>query len=131
MKSFMTGYLDMPEEKKGPRVKKEAHQNFIKNKGTVGNLCFTNYGKAEQEDTRNPRVYYDGIYNNEKGKGTVSQLFTQYGNLPQSARAVPRVKFEGSDILENHRGNEISKTLQMVPPTPARPKTSSSNTFLW
>ena len=131
MKSFLTGYPDMPEERKGPRVKKEAHLNFMKNKGTVGGICFSNYGKSEQEETYNPRVYYTGRINHEKGKGTVGQLFTNYGNMPVSARTVPRVKFEGTDNLEKHRGNEFSKAFQMVPPTPARPKTASTTSFLW
>ena len=131
MKSFLGGYPDPPHERKGPRVKKEAHQNYLKNKGSVGGICFTNYGKNEQEDSYNPRVYYTGRDNHEKGKGTVSQLFTNYGNLPVSARAIPRVKFEGSDNYEKNKGEAFSKTFQMIPPTPSRPKTAASTTFLW
>ncbi len=127
----MTGYLDNPITKKGPRVKKEAQQNFQRNKGSVGGFCFTNYGKEDNDVNPKSRVFYDGIDNSEKGKGSVGQLFTQYGHLPQSARVAPRVKFEGNDNMENSRGGEINKTLHMMPPTPNRPKTASNQSFLW
>lgn len=129
MRELMTGYPDMPVQKKGPRVKKEAATNFLRNKGTVGSLCFKDYGKKSDESQQQPRVYFDGVENNEKGKGSVGQLFTQYGHLPQSARAIPRVKFEGADILENSRGGQINKTLHMIPPTPDRPRTAQPALF--
>jgi hypothetical protein len=40
------------------------------------------------------------------GKST-SSLFTNYGNLPQSARAAPRIKPEAEGAYEIHKGNNM------------------------
>jgi hypothetical protein len=108
MKSLLTGYLDMPSEKKGPRIKAEAQDNFIKNQGTVSSICFKDYGKSDDKKE---------IIRNYKGRnGSVGELLGNYGQLPMSARTVPRVKPEAK-LSYDREGSEILKTLTMQPPT--------------
>lgn len=124
MREVLTGYCDPAVPKKGPRIKKEAEENFIKNRGTF-NVILGDYGKNIQNEQLNPRVYYEGKLNNQKGRGSVGNLLSNYGHQPMSARPVPRVKFEAEDILEHNRGAGVDKTMKMVPPS-SRP---SSSTF--
>jgi len=116
MKEILTGYCDPPIQKKGPRVKKEAYDNFLKNKGTFNNII-AGYGKDINPETHNPRNFHEGKSYNQKAHGSVGNLFANYGNYPISARPVSRVKFEGTEILENSRGTGVDKIFKMVPLT--------------
>ncbi|RNA05661.1 hypothetical protein BpHYR1_015464 [Brachionus plicatilis] len=128
MKEVLTGFCEsQPIIKKGPRIKKEAQENYMKNKGSF-NFILNEYGKGGSNECTKPRVYYEGKYNNEKGRGSVGNLFTNYGNLPLSARPVPRVKFEAENILDHNRGSGVNKTLHMVPES-SRPKSTTFFNF--
>lgn len=109
MKTLLTGYLDMPVEKKGPRVKAEAQEIFKKNQGTVSSICFKDYGKTNDKQQE--------LNKNSKGRDdSVGDLLSNYGQLPVSARTVPRVKPEAKSIYARE-GSEIFKTITMQPPT--------------
>lgn len=125
MKEILTGYCENPPiQRKGPRITRDAQENFIKNKGTF-NTIIGDYGKNITTEHTSPRNFYEGKTNNVKGRGSVGNLLSNYGYHPLSARPIPRVKYEAEDILDHNRGAGVNKTLKMVPPS-ARP---SSTTF--
>ena len=124
MNELLGGYLNPAIDKKGPRITNSAHGNYIKNRGTFNTILHQNENKQTAE-IHNPKVYYEGKDNRINGHGSVGNLMTNYGYLPQSARPVPRIKFEGANILANNRGTNASKTLTMMPAS-SRP---SSATF--
>lgn len=67
-----------------------------------------------------PRVKAEAEGNAIKGQGgAVNKLFTQYGDLPPSARPEPRVK-GGSEIANLDRGVRISRMMtdEGTPPDP-------------
>jgi hypothetical protein len=116
MNELLTGYNEHPAfERKGPRIKKEAHENYTKNKGTFSTILNHSDNRDDQPIRPAPKVKYEGMENRITGAGTVSSLFSNYGYQPISARPIPRVKFDGADNLLNNRGSSASKTLQMVP----------------
>ena len=124
MSELLTGYWENPPViRKGPRITKEAYGNFLKNKGSLTNLCYNNYGKNVESETHQPKVQYEGKSNLEKNQGSMGNLFRNYGYAPLSARPVPRVKFEGVNNMEANRGSSIDKTLKQVPPS-SRPSSS-------
>ena len=130
MKDILGGYCDPPIERKGPRIKQEAYDNFLKNKGTFNHIL-NDYGKGIDNAQINPRVFYEGRANNLKGQGSMGSLLGNYGRHPVSARPLSRVKFEGADILQNNRGSGVDKTLKMVPPS-SRPSSSQFfNNIYW
>ncbi|CAF0938368.1 unnamed protein product [Didymodactylos carnosus] len=55
-------------------------------------------------------------YDRSQGRN-VDLLFHQYGRLPQSARANPKVKYQGVDNYIKDRGSSMRKTLSQVPPS--------------
>jgi hypothetical protein len=114
MNELLGGYADPALERKGPRIKKEAENNFNKNKGTFHTILTH---EKEEPKIYQPKVSYEGMNNRITGNGTVSSLFTNYGFHPLSAKPVPRVKFDGADFMANNNGSEASKTLSMVPPS--------------
>ena len=130
MKESMGGYCDPPLEHKGPRVRKEAQANFLKNKGTFDNII-ANYGQDVPKEHFYPRVNFEGRSNNDKGRGTMGSLLGNYGNHPLSAKPVSRVKYEGNEILSKNRGAGVGKTLLSMPPS-SRPSSSQFFTnSLW
>lgn len=128
MKEVLTGYCEnQPIIKKGPRIKKEAQENYVKNKGSF-NYILNEYGKNPLDECTKPRVYYEGKNYNEKGRGSVGNLLANYGNHPISARPIPRVKFEAGEILDHNKGTGVYKVLHMVPET-SRPKSCTFFNF--
>ena len=124
MSELLTGYNEHPAfDRKGPRIKREAHENYKKNKGTFNTILDHSSNKDDQPVRPAPKVKYEGMENRNTGAGTVSSLFSNYGYHAPSARPVPRVKFDGTDNLLNNNGSDASKTLQMVPPS-ARPSST-------
>lgn len=125
MNELLTGYCENPTiERKGPRIKREAEENFHKNKGTFNTILTHNSGVREEARRPNPKVYYEGMDNRITGSGTLGNLFANYGYHPLSAKPIPRVKFDGTNNMINNSGSSASKTLHMVPPS-ARPSSAS------
>lgn len=127
MKELMGGYCENPAiPRTGPRISKSAWENYRKNRGSFHNIIGSGYGSNDPSVTAPPpRVFREGTTNEEKNRrGEVGNLLGHYGRMPLSARPVPRVKFDGGDILANHqRGSNVEKTLKMVPPT-SRPSST-------
>ena len=124
MNEILGGYWEHPPViRKGPRITKEAYSNFVKNKGSVSNVCFKEYGTQTNDKVAGPKVQYEGMDNLLKNQGTLGPLMNNYGYHPLSARPVPRVKFDGVDNMDKNRGSEFEKTLKQVPPS-SRPSSS-------
>ncbi|CAF0781639.1 unnamed protein product [Adineta ricciae] len=47
----------------------------------------------------------------------VDKLLNEYGKLPQSARAVPKVRYDGIDVLEKSQGGNMRKAISQCPPS--------------
>ncbi len=124
MNTILTGYPDPAGDHKGPRITHSAHSNYIKNRGTFNDILQQD-SNHDSPPVHMPKVYYEGRQNRETGNGSVGRLFTGYGYLPQSARPVPRVKYEAESNYQQGRGTNASKTLSFVPQS-SRP---SSATF--
>lgn len=126
MKELMGGYCDNPAiYRTGPRISKSAWENYRKNRGSFHNIIGSGYGSNDASAaTPVPRVNREGTNNEEKNRrGEVGNLLGHYGRMPMSARPIPRVKFDGEDILAHQRGSSVAKTLNMVPLT-ARPSST-------
>ena len=124
MKEILTGYCDNPAlPRKGPRITKAAFDNFEKNKGSFNTILNHENNSEEVAEKKVPKVHYEGVDNREQGFGTVANLYSEYGHHPVPDKPVPRVKFEGTNILMNNRGSQLEKTLKMVPPS-SRPSSS-------
>lgn len=127
MKELMGGYCDNPPiAKTGPRISKDAWENYRKNRGSFQSIIGTQTGYTTNEagSLVHPRVHREGTTNEEKNRrGEVGQLLAQYGRQPLSARPVPRVKFGGENVLAHQRGSSVEKSLKMVPLT-ARPSST-------
>jgi hypothetical protein len=120
MKDMLGGYPDMPQAKKGPRVKPEAQHMYNRSQGSIGRLCFKEYGTGIDA---NPVV--------KSQKTAVSNLIHNYGILPESSRPVPRVKKEAADNFANGRGS-LSKVLRGEPPTERETKSATPRmAVLW
>jgi hypothetical protein len=116
MDDLLTGYCNPPQLRKGPRISREAESNFIKNRGSVNNICFEDYGRNIKPELVNPRVTREGFSNCDQSRqGSVGSLFSNYGTMPLSAKPAPRIKFEGVHIQNDHRGSGVGKTLSSVP----------------
>lgn len=115
MKELLTGYCDNPPiARRGPRITKDAYENFQKNQGTFNHIL-NDYGKDIKPENFHSRVKFEGKAYNEKNRGSMGNLLGNYGQHPLSARPIPRVKYEGEDNYVNNRGSSIEKTLKMVP----------------
>ena len=124
MNELLTGYNEHPTiERKGPRIKREAHENYTKNKGTFSTILNHAKNVDDQPKFYAPKVKYEGMNNRVTGAGTVHELFNNYGYHPLSAKPVARVKFDGADNMVANNGSEASKTLHMIPPS-ARPSST-------
>lgn len=124
MNELLSGYCENPVlPRKGPRIKREAEENFLKNKGTFNTILDHTGADKEEPKRPPPKVHYEGMQNREVGAGSVGNLLSNYGYHPASARPVPRVKFNGADNLINNSGSGASKTLQMIPLT-SRPSSA-------
>lgn len=90
--------------------------NFRKGRGQSHLLEHNNTFREAQPA---PHVKGDqGHFNYEVAQGrAVTQLFHEYGKLPQSARTIPKVKYGGLDNFRNARGEAMRKTLCQQPPS--------------
>ncbi len=56
--------------------------------------------------------------NYDMGQGRhVNKLFYEYGKLPQSARAAPKVKYDGVQNHANGQGDGMRKAISQCPPS--------------
>lgn len=61
--------------------------------------------------------------NYDLGQGQrVAKLFYEYGKLPQSSRAPPKVKYGGVENLTKDKGDAMRKTLSQCPPSTRLPE---------
>jgi hypothetical protein len=124
MKDMLGGYPDPAIQKKGPRVKPEAQKMYNRSQGTIGRICFKEYGTGIESVANSKDIH--------KSKGiSVSNLIHNYGYLPESSRPVPRVKQEAADNSNNARGS-IDKVFRGEPPTERPAKSATPRmTVLW
>lgn len=115
MAELMGGYPDPSSFRKGPRISNYAQSNYIKNRGTFNDILDHDANKNDRPQSHAPKVFYEGKYNRDHGYGTVGNLFSHYGALPQSARQVPRVKSDAVNNYTHGRGSAMGKTLTMIP----------------
>ncbi|CAF1969463.1 unnamed protein product [Rotaria magnacalcarata] len=70
------------------------------------------------------------LFNYDMGQGHhVNDLFQQYGKLQQSARAPPKVKYDGVENLRKGQGDSMRKTLSQCPPTTRNMKRPQSVSY--
>ncbi|CAF2390424.1 unnamed protein product [Rotaria sp. Silwood2] len=85
----------------------------------LGDSQLLQHGIDRYIPTPEPHVKGDQAYSNyDNGQGHhVNTLFHQYGKLQQSARAPPKVKYDGIENLRKGQGDDMRKTLSQCPPT--------------
>jgi hypothetical protein len=68
-----------------------------------------------------------GHLNYNMGQGRhVNKLFYEYGKLPQSARAPPKVKYGGIQNLQKAQGDAMRKAISQCPPSNRYPERTQS-----
>lgn len=124
MKELLGGYCPNPPlAKTGPRIPKEALENYRKNRGSFSSIIGREYG-TQSPALVQPRVKREGSYYEEKNRrGEMGDLLGKYGHQPSDTQPIPRVKFGGEDNLVHNRGSSMDKALRQVPLT-NRPSSS-------
>ena len=100
-----------------PHVKgNDAEMNRHKGHGDIQLL---QHSIDYRRPTAEPHVKGDQAHlNYDIGQGRrVNELFHKYGQLHQSARGPPKVKFDGVENYTKGQGNAMLKTLSQCPPT--------------
>jgi len=93
-----------------------AGANFQKGLGDSRILL---HGNSDRPPTPDPNVKgVQAQLNYDNGQGRhVNKLFYEYGKLPQSARTVPKVKYDGIQNFQNSQGDGMRKTISQCPPS--------------
>ena len=93
-----------------------AEMNLRRNQG-VSHLL--EHNNNFREPTPDPHIKGEQAHMNYRvGQGhAVSQLFHDYGKLPLTARADPKVKYGGMENFKKGQGDAMRKTLSQCPPS--------------
>lgn len=100
-----------------PHVKGEAAEMNLQR--GHGDSQLLEYVKEERMRTPDPHLKgSQAHFNYEMSQGqNVDELFHQYGKLPLSTQAAPKVKLDGLQYRMRGQGDEMRKTLNQCPPT--------------
>lgn len=100
-----------------PHVKGDAAEINLQ-KG-LGNSKILEHTRSYREPTPDPHVKGAQAqlnYDNAQGRG-MDKLLHEYGKLPQSARTIPKVKYDGVQNFEKAKGDAMRKALSQCPPS--------------
>jgi len=108
-----------------PSVKGNAAEMNLQ-KG-YGDSHILQHDNAHRPPTPEPNVKgVQAHLNYDMGQGRhVHKLFHEYGKLPQSARAAPKVKYDGVRNFKHGQGDAMRKAISQCPPSnryPDRPQ---------
>jgi hypothetical protein len=100
-----------------PHVKGTAAE--INREKGLGDSQLLDHGVNRRLSTPDPHIKGDQAQlNYDMGQGRhVNELFHQYGKLQQTAKSVPKVKFDGVHNFNKGQGDAMRKTIGQCPPT--------------
>ncbi|CAF0969174.1 unnamed protein product [Rotaria sordida] len=118
MGQIINNYGNLPlSPKPVPHVKGDAAEMNLRN--SYGHSHILEHNIHNRPSSVEPHV--KGIQahlNYDMGRGRlVDKLFHEYGKLPRSARAAPKVKFDGVQNFNQAQGIAMRKTISQCPPS--------------
>jgi hypothetical protein len=94
----------------------QAENNLQK---SLGDIDMLDHKIDRPTSTPEPHIFgtqAHANYDNAQGRD-VNQLFNEYGKLPQSTQAQPKVKYGGVNNLNKARGDAMRKAISQCPPS--------------